>query len=305
MRNFSLPVNFHCESEDYMRVGFIGLGKMGAPIAANFKAAGHEVRVWNRTKGKAPEGTEDCASPREAAAEAEVVCTMLADDAAVEAVLDGIASGLKVGAIHCSMSTISVALCRKLRAVHEANGQRFVAAPVFGRPDAAAQKKLFIVTAGAGVEECRPLFEATSQGVYPLGDDPAHAALLKLCGNFFIAMLIEGFGEALALSEKAGVAPSLVAEVLSKIIFGGAPIPTGYGTRIAQGSFTPGFAMPLGLKDVSLALAAAKELDVPLPLADLIKNHLIASLAQGRGSWDWGGFSQILRDQAGLGPRGG
>lgn len=218
--------------------------------------------------------------------------------------LEGILAGLKAGAVHCSMSTISVTLCRKLRAAHEERGQRFVAAPVFGRPDAAAQKKLFIVSAGAALEDCRPLFEATSQGIFPLGDDPALAALLKLCGNFFIAMLIEGFGEALALSEKAGLAPSLVADVLSKIIFGGAPIPTGYGSRIAQGQFTPGFAMPLGLKDVSLALAAAKELNVPLPLADLIKNHLIASLAQGRGEWDWGGFSQILRDQGGLAPRG-
>jgi 3-hydroxyisobutyrate dehydrogenase-like beta-hydroxyacid dehydrogenase len=288
-----------------MRVGFIGLGKMGAPIAANFAGAGHEVRVWNRTKGKAPQGTKECASSREAASGAQVVCTMLADDAAVESVLDGILGGLGRGAIHCSMSTISVALCRKLRSAHEENGQRFVAAPVFGRPDAAAQKKLFVVAAGSAVEECRPLFEATSQGVFPVGDDPAHAALLKLCGNFFIAMLIEGFGETLALSEKAGLDPSRVAEALSKIIFGGAPIPTGYATRIAQGSFTPGFAMPLGLKDVSLALAAAKEVNVPLPLADLIKNHLIASLAQGRGEWDWGGFSQILRDQAGLAPRRG
>jgi len=283
-----------------MRVGFIGLGKMGAPIAANLKAAGHEVRVWNRSKGKAPQGTRECGSPQEAATDAAVVCTMLADDAAVESVIEGVLDGLSRGAIHCSMSTISVALSRKLRALHEARGQRFVAAPVFGRPDAAAQKKLFVVAGGAAAEDCRPLFEATSQGVFPVGDDPAHAALLKLCGNFCIAMLIEGFGEAFALSEKAGLAPSTVAEALSKIIFGGALIPSGYASRIAQGQFTPGFAMPLGLKDVSLALAAAKELNVPLPLADLIKNHLIASLAQGRGSWDWGGFSQILRDQAGL-----
>lgn len=287
-----------------MRVGFIGLGKMGAPIAANFAAAGHEVRVWNRTKGKAPQGTRECPSPEDAAVDAEVVCTMLADDGAVESVLDGLLAGLKAGGVHCSMSTISVALCKKLRAAHEEKGQRFVAAPVFGRPDAAAQKKLFIVAGGSAIEECRPLFEATSQGVVPVGDDPSHAALLKLCGNFFIAMLIEGFGEAFALSEKAGLAPSVVGEALSKIIFGGAPIPSGYATRIAQGSFTPGFAMPLGLKDVSLALAAARDLEVPLPLADLIKNHLIASLAQGRKDWDWGGFSQVLREEAGLAPRG-
>jgi 3-hydroxyisobutyrate dehydrogenase-like beta-hydroxyacid dehydrogenase len=289
-----------------MRIGFIGLGKMGSAIAANLVATGHEVQVWNRTRGKAPKGTHECDSPRAAADGVAVVLTMLADDRAVSAVLDGILEGLKKNAIHCSMSTISVELCGRLREAHAAKGQRFVAAPVFGRPDAAAQKKLFVVPAGdpAALDECRPLFEATGQAVLPAGDDPRHAALVKLCGNFFIAMLIEGFGEALALAEKAGLSPARVAEVLSRIIFGGAPIPSGYGARIAEGKFEPGFAMPLGLKDVTLVLQAARDLGVPMPLADLAKNHLQASIGLGRGEQDWGGFSQILRDQSGIQRRG-
>jgi 3-hydroxyisobutyrate dehydrogenase-like beta-hydroxyacid dehydrogenase len=292
--------------EAVMRIGFIGLGKMGSAIAANLVAARHDVQVWNRTRGKAPKGTRECDSPRAAAENAAVVFTMLADDKAVSSVLDGILEGLQRGAIHCSMSTISVELCGRLREAHAAKGQRFLATPVFGRPDAATQKKLFVVPGGdaSAIEECRPLFEAMSQAVLPAGDDPRHAALVKLCGNFFIAMLIEGFGEALALAEKAGLPPARVADVLSRIIFGGAPIPTGYATRIAEGKFEAGFAMPLGLKDVTLVLQAARDLGVPLPLADLAKNHLIASIGLGRGEQDWGGFSQILRDQSGIQRRG-
>jgi 3-hydroxyisobutyrate dehydrogenase-like beta-hydroxyacid dehydrogenase len=174
---------------------------------------------------------------------------------------------------------------------------------VFGRPDAAAAGKLWVVPAGPAdaLRECEPIFSAVGQGTMAIGDDPQQASLAKLTGNFLIAMLIEGFGEALALAEKGGLDRKRSAEVLSKVLFAGAPIPSGYATRIAAGAFEPaGFAMALGLKDVTLALEAAQTLRVPLPLADLAKQHLLASLARGRDGWDWGGFSQILRDQAGL-----
>jgi 3-hydroxyisobutyrate dehydrogenase-like beta-hydroxyacid dehydrogenase len=286
-----------------VRVGFVGLGKMGSAIAARLVAAGHEVQAWNRTPGKAPKGARECASIREAASNAAVVCTMLADDKAVETVADDLLVGLAPKAIHCSMSTISVALCGRLRDAHAAKGQRFVAAPVFGRPDAAEAGKLWIVPAGApdALKECEPVFLAAGQGTMPVGDDPQHASLTKLCGNFFLAMMIEGFGEAFALAEKAGLDRKRMAESLAKIIFGGAPIPTGYAGRIAANQFEPaGFAMALGLKDVSLMLQAGEALRVPMPLAHLAQENLLASLAKGRDGWDWGGFSQILRDQAGL-----
>jgi 3-hydroxyisobutyrate dehydrogenase-like beta-hydroxyacid dehydrogenase len=275
-------------------------------MAENLAAAGHAVRAWNRTPGKTPAGAQECRSAREAAGAAEVVVTMLADDPAVESVSGEILEALPKGAVHCSMSTISVQLSRKLAAEHHGRGQRYVAAPVFGRPEAAQARKLWIVAAGDAdaVATCNPLFEAMGQGTVPMAATPEHASLLKLCGNFIIASLIEMFGEALALGEKAGLDPQRLADTLAKILFAGAPVPMGYAKRIAGTEFEPAaFAMPLGLKDVSLVLKAAEELRVPLPLASLLRDHFMASLAKGRENWDWGGMAAVLRESAGLPPR--
>jgi 3-hydroxyisobutyrate dehydrogenase-like beta-hydroxyacid dehydrogenase len=289
-----------------MLVGHCGLGRMGRPMAANLAAAGHSVRVWNRTRGKAPEGAVECGTPAEAAEGASIVVSMLADDTAVQAVVlgeHGLLKGMRPGAIHCGMSTISMQLSQRLADAHKAAGQRYVAAPVFGRPDAAEARKLWIVAGGEAVEECKPLFDALGQGVFPLALAP-QASLTKLCGNFFIAGLIEMFGEAFALAEKAGMDASRLSETLAKILFANAPIAVGYGSRIAATQFEPaGFAMPLGLKDVKLALKAAEELQVSLPLASLLRDHFLESLAKGREKWDWGGMSAVLRESAGLPPR--
>jgi 3-hydroxyisobutyrate dehydrogenase-like beta-hydroxyacid dehydrogenase len=291
-----------------MRVAFYGLGRMGRPMAANLVAAGHEVFAWNRTPGKAPPGARECGSVREAASGAEVAITMLADDVAVETIARDLLGALGSGAVHCGMSTISVQLSRKLAQEHAQRGQRYVAAPVFGRPEAAAARKLWIVPAGEkdAMERCQPLFDALGQGTLPMGEVPEHASLTKLCGNFVIASLIEMFGEAFAVGEKAGLDPSRLAETLVKILFAGAPIPSGYASRVARTEFEPaGFAMALGLKDVSLALKAGEELKAPLPLASLLRDHFLASLARGRESWDWGGMAAVLREEAGLPPRRG
>lgn len=289
-----------------MQVGFCGLGRMGRAMAENLVAKGHAVRAWNRTPGKTPKGAQECRSPREAAAGAEVVVTMLADDAAVESVSAGLLEALAPGAIHCSMSTISVQLSRRLGSSHRERGQGYVAAPVFGRPEAAQARKLFVVPAGDpdAVGRCTPLFEAMAQAVFPLGTVPEQATLTKLCGNFLIASMIEMFGEALVLGEKGGIDPQRLSETLTKILFASAPIPTGYAQRIAAAQFEPAaFALPLGHKDVTLALRAADELKVPLPLASLLRDHFLASLAKGRESWDWGGMAALLRENAGLPPR--
>lgn len=283
-----------------MIVAFCGMGKMGRAMAANLVREDFGVRAWNRTPGKAPPGAVECRTPREAAAGADLVLSMLADDAAVEAVVFG-ADGLAgTGALHCGMSTISLQLSRRL-----AQSPGFVAAPVFGRPDAAEARKLWICAGGApdDVARCKPVFDALGQGVYPMGTAP-QASLTKLCGNFLLAMMIEGFGEAFALGEKGGMDPSLLSGTLVKILFAGAPIPTGYAGRIARTEFEPaGFAMPLGLKDVSLALKAAVELRVPMPLALLAQDHLLQSLAKGRESWDFAGMAAVIREAAGLPPR--
>jgi 3-hydroxyisobutyrate dehydrogenase-like beta-hydroxyacid dehydrogenase len=286
-----------------MRVAFCGLGKMGRAMAANLAAAGHEVRAWNRTPGKAPQGVRETGSVREAAANAEVAITMVADDAAVEGIARDLLAALPAGAVHCGMSTISLQLSRRLAEEHRQRGQAYVASPVFGRPEAAEAKKLWILAAGepAAVKRCQPLYEALGQGTVELGEKPEHASLTKLCGNFIIASLIEMFAEALALGEKAGIDPEALSSTLTRILFAGAPIPAGYAARISATQFEPAsFAMPLGLKDISLALAASEALRVPLPLASLLREHFLESLAKGRDAWDWGGMAGVLREAAGL-----
>ena len=210
-----------------MKVGFIGLGNMGSGMAANLIKAGHEVTVYNRTASKMKALVEQGAHPAAQVTDAcrgEAVITMLADDGAVESIAfgdEGVAGSLGKGAIHISMSTISVALSERLAAAHAEAGQRFVAAPVFGRPEAAAAAKLFIVAAGApeAVDACLPLFEALGQKTFTFGDNPQAANLVKLSGNFLIASAIEALGEAMALVGKAGVNRGQYLDLLTSTLF--------------------------------------------------------------------------------------
>ena len=196
-----------------MQVGFIGLGRMGSPIATNLLAAGHELTVYNRTEAKAEplvkRGAQLAKTPGDAA-RGDVVITMLADDHAVDQAVfakDGILAALAPGAIYVSMSTISVALSERLDAAHREKRQGFISAPVFGRPDAAASANLFVVPAGKRetVAKCQPLFDEISQRTFPIGEEPPMANLVKLSGNFLIASVIEALGEAFALIGKAGI----------------------------------------------------------------------------------------------------
>jgi len=238
-------------------IGFIGLGRMGRPMAANLVAAGFTVRTWNRTPGKAPPGAVECRSPREVAEQCAIVATMLADDAALEQVTfgdGGLLAGLRRGGIHVSMSTISVALSRKLREAHSAAGQGYVAAPVFGRPEAAQKKQLWIVCGGEqkDLAACERLFTALGRGTFTVAEAP-QANVVKLIGNFLIATTIESLGEATAVAEKAGLDPTRLVEFFGGTMFG-STVFTGYGARVAATEFEPaGFAMPLALKDVTLA----------------------------------------------------
>lgn len=290
-----------------MQVGFIGLGQMGLAMAANLLRAGHEVTVYNRTRAKAEALASEGAKVADRIADAcrdEAVFTMLSDDAAVEAAVygdGGLLANLKKSAIHISSSTISVALSKRLAADHARAGQRYLSAPVFGRPEAAEAAKLFVVAAGEpdALRSVAPLFDAIAQRTFTVSDAAEAANLVKLSGNFLIASVIESLGEAMALVSKGGVDKNQYLDVMTSTLFG-APIYKTYGKLIADEKFEPpGFAAPLGLKDVRLALAAGDELRVPLPLASLLRDRFLTLLANGGDKLDWSAVGGLAAKDAG------
>lgn len=290
-----------------MKIGFIGLGNMGSAMAMNLLKAGHNVTVYNRTAQKAKplvdQGAHAAADPTEAS-RADVVFTMLADDRAVESVTfgeSGILAHLQPGSVHISSSTISVDLSQKLAAAHEKQNQQFIAAPVFGRPEAAAAGKLIVVVAGRtdAIDRCTPLFDVVGQRTFRFGVQPSAANLIKLSGNFLIASVLESLSEAMALVGKAGIDQHEYVDFLTSTLFA-APVYKTYGALIADRKFQPaGFAAPLGLKDVRLTLAAGEQLRVPLPLASLIRDRFLVLLARGGDSLDWSAISQIAVEESG------
>lgn len=290
-----------------MSIGFIGLGRMGAAMAANLVKAGHDVTVHNRTAEKTRPLVAQGAKAAQTLADTcggAVVITMLADDTAVEQTVfseGGLRDSMPPGTLHISMSTISVALSRKLAAAHAAAFQRFLAAPVFGRPDAAAAAKLFIVTAGdpTDIATAQPLLETLGQRVFVLGDQPHMANLVKLSGNFLLASVIESLGEAMALVSKAEIDRHQYLEMLTSTLFA-APAYRTYGGQIADHKFAPaGFAAPLGQKDIRLALAAAEALQVPMPLASLLRDRFLTLMAQGGEGLDWSAIASLAAKDSG------
>jgi 3-hydroxyisobutyrate dehydrogenase-like beta-hydroxyacid dehydrogenase len=290
-------------------IGFVGLGAMGEPMAANLAAAGYKLRVYNRTASKADAlvamGAMRVERPGDAAQTGGVAITMLADDAALEAVTlgaNGLAERLGAGGIHISMSTVAPATTRRLAEYHAAQGNTIIAAPVFGRPDAAKAKRLWVLASGPAAQKTtiRPLLEAMGQAVFDFGEEPGAANVAKLAGNFLIAANLEAMSEALAMAEKQGVERAAVADMLSKTLFA-CPIYVGYGKLIAEKRFTPvGFRMPLGLKDVELTLRTAAEVTMALPMASLVRDRFLASLAKGRAEMDWSAIALSVLDDAGL-----
>lgn len=289
-----------------MKIGFIGLGRMGSAMAANLVKAGHDVTVFNRSPEKSRPLVGLGARAAVTLADAcrgDVVITMLADDAAVSGAAlasDGIVENLREGAIHVSMSTISIALADQLARAHEQANQYFVSAPVFGRPEAAAAAKLFIVVAGEpeARQACQPLFESMGQKTFPVGTEPRAANLIKLSGNFLIASVMESLGEAIALVGKAGIDRKLYVDLLAATIFP-APIYRTYGDLIAASRFEPaGFLTPLGYKDIRLTLAAADSLRVPMPLGSLLRDRFLRVLAHGGESLDWSAIGSLASEDA-------
>jgi 3-hydroxyisobutyrate dehydrogenase-like beta-hydroxyacid dehydrogenase len=292
-----------------VKVAFIGLGNMGSHMALHLLRAGNDVTVWNRTLSKAEDlrsqGAKVAKSPAEAAKEAEAIITMLADDAAVESAVlhpGGVVESLPQNAAHISMSTISVGLSKKLAEEHAKRGHKYITAPVFGRPEAAEAGKLFVVVAGdpAVVERYKPLLETLGQRVFVMGDKPEMANVVKLSGNFLIASVIESLGEAVALTRKYSIDPHQYVEFLTNSLFA-APVYKTYGGLIADEKYRPaGFKIRLGLKDLKLALAAAESVDAPLPVASMIRDHLLTAIARGMEDMDWSATAKLAAENAGL-----
>jgi 3-hydroxyisobutyrate dehydrogenase-like beta-hydroxyacid dehydrogenase len=289
-----------------MDLGFIGLGAMGREMAANLVKAGHAVRVWNRSRGPAEElarrGAVAVGDPGEAFR--GVVFSMLADDDAARAVfLDrGLLEAAPANTVHVNMATLSVRLTRELADAHGRRGVGYVAAPVFGRPEAAAARQLNIVAAGddAILDRVQPLLDDIGQRTWRVSPDPSQATALKLAGNFMIASAIETVAEAAVMVERHGLAPAKLLEVLTSTLFA-APVYKNYGAMIAERRYEPAaFRLALGLKDLRLLLEAGDAVRTPMPLAGLLRDHLLEAVAQGDGDRDWAALAEIARRHAGL-----
>ncbi|HYX53584.1 MAG TPA: NAD(P)-dependent oxidoreductase [Candidatus Limnocylindrales bacterium] len=292
-----------------MKIAFIGLGSMGAAMARNLLNAGHQLTVYNRTRSRADEllaaGARIADTPAQAAEKAEIAITMLADDHALEDTVfgdNGLMKTLPQGSIHAGMSTVSVAISRRLTEAHTNKGQHYVAAPVFGRPDAAAAAKLFIVAAGdqQQIERLQPVLAAMGQKTFIAGPDQQMANVVKLAGNFLITSVIESMAEAFALGRKFNIQPAQLLEIFTNSLFP-APVYKNYGGMIAAERFEPaGFKLKHGAKDNRLVLAAAEEVSVPMPTASLVRDHFVSAVAQGMADIDWAAIAKLVYQNAGL-----
>jgi 3-hydroxyisobutyrate dehydrogenase-like beta-hydroxyacid dehydrogenase len=290
-----------------MKVGFVGLGQMGRPMAERLAGAGHSVKAYNRTRAAAEPlaraGAKVVERPDEVL-DAEIVVSMLSDDAAVAAVwLDsGLAARMPAGAVHLNMSTIGMDIARRLSAAHKRGGSLYVSAPVFGRPPVAAQGQLDAIAAGApqAIERCQPLLKAMAKQVFVVGEEPAKANAVKIARNFLLATVIESLGEAFALVRKSGVEGKVFQDILSNTSLG-SPVYKSYAKMIVDQAWTPAqFSMPLGLKDVELALATARETGVRLPTGELVRKNLLEAIDAGRGDQDWAALAGHIANGAGL-----
>ena len=294
------------------KIGFVGLGHMGTAMAANLIATGHRVVAYVRRPDQldklAKLGLEHTMEFSDLF-DREVVISMLPDDTAVRDVVfgregddaKGLASGLRRGAIHLSMSTISADTASRLAAEHARYGQGYVAAPVFGNPDAAMARQLYIVAAGqsADVERCLPLLESLGQKTFAVGSDPSHANLIKLLGNMMTATTLEVLGEVVAVALKRGLDPKPFIDIMTSTMFGGRAHKI-YSDKIIRQSYAPGFVLPLVLKDVRLALAEAEIAGAPMPSVNVVRDRLITGIARGYADLDWSVLGLIAAEEAGL-----
>ena len=290
-------------------IGFIGLGLMGLPMAANLIKAGHGLTVYNRSTEKArplvEQGAKLVQRAQDVVSEGGVVFTMVGDDRALEEVTlgpEGFGPRLGKDGIHVCMATVSPDVARRLAAWHAQRGSHYVAAPVFGRPPAAAAAKLWILCAGAPAPRARvqPLLQALGQGIFDFGNDPGAANVVKVAGNFLISCIIEGMAEALTVGEKSGIDRQAMADCYVRALFP-CPVYQNYAPMVvAGGAADIGFALRLGLKDNDLVLAAAEKVSAPMPFASVLHDRFVSAVARGRGEADWTAIVANVAEDAGL-----
>ena len=291
------------------RIGFIGLGRMGQAMASNLITAGYALHIYNRTPDKAAalvaQGARLAHQPSQTVEPGGVVITMLSDDQALESVVlseNQFLECLRPNGIHVSMSTISPALARRLAQHHREYQVSYVAAPVFGRPEAAAARNLWICVSGNGAAKQRvhPVLKAMGQGIFDFGEEPGAAHAVKLAGNFLLASAIEALAEALTLGEKNGIDRTALADLFSKTLFA-CPAYQVYGEAIARNRYQPpGLTVSLGLKDLNLVLQTAATSTMPMPLASLLHDRFLTTIAKGRGNLDWAAVALGVAEDAGL-----
>ncbi len=289
-----------------MKIGFIGLGQMGRGMAGRLLDCGYALSVWNRSRAVAetfrPRGAVVAGRPDQLL-DADVVITMLADDAAVEAVwvASGLVRKLPASTIHLNMASVSLSMGRRLAELHRAAGAPYVSAPVFGRPEPAATGQLDIVAAGAeaAIARCAPLFEALGRRWFNVGTEAHCANIVKIARNFLLGAIIEGLGEAFALVRKSGVDPATFLDIITSTSMN-APAYKNYGRLILEKPAQATFTLKLGMKDVELALQAGDDTAVPLPLAALLRDQHLAAIARGYGDKDWASLGNYIAESAGL-----
>jgi len=287
-----------------MKIAFLGTGLMGSAIVPLLLKRGHELAVWNRTKARvAPlvkQGAVAADSPTEAVKQSEVVFSMLMDDQGMEELIFGsygVIDALPEGAIHVSLSTISVELSQRLTVEHATRKQGFLAAPVFGRPNIAAEGRLWIVTAGKqdALEKVQPLLASFSRGITVVGDKPYKAHALKIGGNFLITAMIASLSEGFVYAESQSIDPALYIEAVNAALFQ-SPFYAAYGKVMLHPPETPGATIALGQKDMRLFREAAAATNTRTPLADHFQQQLNQAGEAGLRDHDWAaGYYQFIR----------
>jgi len=289
-----------------MKIGFIGLGRMGRGMAGRLLDSGYQLSVWNRSRAIAetfrPRGAVVAERPDQLL-DADVVITMLADDAAVEAVWieSGLVPKLPASTTHLNMASVSLRLGQRLTEMHRAAGTPYVSAPVFGRPEPAASGQLDIIAAGAeaAIARCAPLFEALGRRWFNVGTEAYYANIVKIARNFLLGAIIESLGEAFALVQKTGVEPATFLDIITSTSMN-SPAYKNYGRLILEKPAQATFTLKLGMKDVELALRAGEETAVPLPLAALLREQHLAAIACGYGDKEWASLGNYIAQKAGL-----